>query len=220
MTRFSGSVALVTGAARPRSIGRATALRLAADGAAVACLDIARSYDEAPMHGVASSDDLDSLIAEIEASGGRAVAVRADVSDAAAVEAAVDAATAALGTIDLVANVAGGSGPGFGLGPLVALPDSRVPTGVRGQRHRHVADLEGVRVEDARRRRAGPDLQRVEPGRQEGVADDRRLLGGEGGGHLDHAGDGDRARPIGDRRQRRVPGHGRHEPGQSRTACS
>ena len=50
--------------------------------------------------------------------------MRADVSDAAAVEAAVEEATVALGTIDLVANVAGGSGPGFGLGPLVALPVS------------------------------------------------------------------------------------------------
>jgi NAD(P)-dependent dehydrogenase (short-subunit alcohol dehydrogenase family) len=124
MTRFAGSVALVTGAARPRGIGRATAVRLAAEGAAVACLDIAQGYADAPMHGVASSDDLDGLVAEIESAGGRAFAVRADVSDADAVEAAVDAATAALGPIDLVANVAGGSGPGFGLGPLVALPDS------------------------------------------------------------------------------------------------
>jgi NAD(P)-dependent dehydrogenase (short-subunit alcohol dehydrogenase family) len=40
--RFEGTVALVTGAARPRGIGRATAFRLAADGADVACLDIAR----------------------------------------------------------------------------------------------------------------------------------------------------------------------------------
>ena len=123
MTRFAGATALVTGAARPRSIGRATALRLARDGAAVACLDIARNYDDAPLHGVASSDDLDSLVAEIEALGGTAVGVRADVSDEAAVEDAVNAATAALGTITLVANVAGGSGPGFGLGPLVGLPD-------------------------------------------------------------------------------------------------
>ena len=122
MTRFAGATALVTGAARPRGIGRATALRLARDGAAVACLDIARSYDDAPLHGVASSDDLDSLVAEIEAMGGRAVGVRADVSDEAAVEEAVRAATAELGTITLVANVAGGSGPGFGLGPLVGLP--------------------------------------------------------------------------------------------------
>lgn len=122
MTRFAGATALVTGAARPRSIGRATALRLAGDGAAVACLDIARNYDDAPLHGVASSDDLDSLVAEIEALGGRAVGVRADVSDEAAVEEAVSIATSALGTITLVANVAGGSGPGFGLGPLVGLP--------------------------------------------------------------------------------------------------
>ena len=122
MTRFAGATALVTGAARPRGIGRATALRLARDGAAVACLDIARNYDDAPFHGVASSDDLDSLVAEIEALGGKAVGVRADVSDEAAVEDAVSAATSALGTITLVANVAGGSGPGFGLGPLVGLP--------------------------------------------------------------------------------------------------
>jgi NAD(P)-dependent dehydrogenase (short-subunit alcohol dehydrogenase family) len=117
--RFAGKVALVTGAARPRGIGRATALRLAADGADVACLDIARPYAEAPTHGTATADDLDSVVAEIEALGRRAVAVRADVSDADEVEAAVAAATEALGTIQLVANVAGGSGLGFGVGPLL-----------------------------------------------------------------------------------------------------
>lgn len=122
--RFDGVVALVTGAARPRGIGRATALRLAQDGADVACLDIARPYDDAPAHAVATADDLDSLVAEIEALGRRAVAVRADVSAADEVEAAVTAATDALGTITAVANVAGGSGPGFGMGPLVALPDA------------------------------------------------------------------------------------------------
>lgn len=115
-------VALVTGAARPRGIGRATALRLAAAGADVACLDIARPYDEAPAHGVASSDDLDAVVAEIEALGRRAVAVRADVSDEDAVEAAVAEASEALGVITQVANVAGGSGPGFGMGPLMNVP--------------------------------------------------------------------------------------------------
>jgi NAD(P)-dependent dehydrogenase (short-subunit alcohol dehydrogenase family) len=122
--RFAGTVALVTGAARPRGIGRATALRLAAGGADVACLDIARPYEEAPAHGVASADDLDGVVAEITALGRRAVAVRADVSDAAAVEAAVAEASDALGTITAVANVAGGSGPGFGLGPLLYVPDA------------------------------------------------------------------------------------------------
>lgn len=115
------TVALVTGAARPRGIGRATAMRLARDGCDVACLDIARPYAEAPAHGVASSDDLDGVVADIEALGRHAVAVRADVSDEEEVEAAVAVATDALGTITRVANVAGGSGFGFGVGPLITL---------------------------------------------------------------------------------------------------
>ena len=115
------SVALVTGAARPRGIGRATALRLARAGHDVACLDIARPYEEAPAHGVASADDLGSVVAEIEALGRRGLAVQADVSDEEAVEIAVATATEVLGTITLVANVAGGSGPGFGLGPLLSV---------------------------------------------------------------------------------------------------
>ena len=120
--RFTGTVALVTGAARPRGIGRATGLRLAADGADVACLDIARPYDDAPDHPTATADDLDAVVAEIEALGRRAVAVRADVSDADQVQTAVAAASDELGTITAVANVAGGSGPGFGFGPLVSVP--------------------------------------------------------------------------------------------------
>jgi NAD(P)-dependent dehydrogenase (short-subunit alcohol dehydrogenase family) len=122
--RFAGTVALVTGAARPRGIGRATALRLAMDGADVACLDLARPMEDAPAHTTATSDDLDSIVAEIEALGRRAIAVRADVSSDDEVEAAVAAATDALGTITAVANVAGGSGVGFGVGPLVNLPTS------------------------------------------------------------------------------------------------
>jgi NAD(P)-dependent dehydrogenase (short-subunit alcohol dehydrogenase family) len=120
---FEGGVALVTGAARPRGIGRATALRLAEGGADVACLDIAAPYEEAPAHATASADDLEDVVERIRALGRRAVAVRADVSDETQVDAAVRAATEALGTITLVANVAGGSGPGFGLGPLSALPE-------------------------------------------------------------------------------------------------
>lgn len=118
------SVALVTGAARPRGIGRATALRLARQGHDVGCLDIARPYEDAPAHGVATGDDLDAVTAEIESLGRRAVAVRADISDEEEVTNAVREATEALGTITLLANVAGGSGPGFGLGPLLGVPAS------------------------------------------------------------------------------------------------
>jgi NAD(P)-dependent dehydrogenase (short-subunit alcohol dehydrogenase family) len=113
---------LVTGAARPRGIGRATALTLARGGADVACLDIARPYEEAPFHETATGDDLASVAKEIEALGVRVAAATADVSDEAAVEAAVAAVSDELGTVTLVANVAGGSGPGFGLGPLLTVP--------------------------------------------------------------------------------------------------
>jgi NAD(P)-dependent dehydrogenase (short-subunit alcohol dehydrogenase family) len=133
--RLAGSVALVTGAARPRGIGRATALALAGAGADVACLDIARPYESAPGHATATGDDLDAVVGEITALGRRAVAVRADVSVGDEVEAAVERATEALGTITLVANVAGGSGPGFGLGPLLSLPESEF---------RHVLDVNVV----------------------------------------------------------------------------
>jgi NAD(P)-dependent dehydrogenase (short-subunit alcohol dehydrogenase family) len=64
------------------------------------------------------------VVAEIEAMGRRALALRADVSDAAQVQAAVALVGQLLGTITAVANVAGGSGPGFGLGPLVSLPEA------------------------------------------------------------------------------------------------
>jgi NAD(P)-dependent dehydrogenase (short-subunit alcohol dehydrogenase family) len=121
-TPFAGQVALVTGAARPRSIGRATALRLARGGADVACLDIARPYSDAPQHQVAGSADLESLGLEITHLGRKVALVTADVSDEDAVEAAVLEATEALGTVTLVANIAGGSGLGFGVGPLVDVP--------------------------------------------------------------------------------------------------
>ena len=118
---ISGKVALVTGAARPRSIGRATALRLAREGASVACLDIARPMEGFPDHAVATADDLDDVVAELTAVGVAAVAVRADVTDEDGVEQAIADATEALGPIELVANVAGGSGAGMGAGPLLAI---------------------------------------------------------------------------------------------------
>src|SRR5437764_12142676 len=89
---LEGRVALVTGAARRRGIGRATAMRLAREGADVACFDIARPWEGFPDHGVATADELEEVVADIEALGRRAVAVRADVSKADALEAAAAAA--------------------------------------------------------------------------------------------------------------------------------
>jgi 3-oxoacyl-[acyl-carrier protein] reductase len=85
-------VAIVTGAAR--GIGAATARRLAADGLAVAVLDL-------------SEDDARGTVAAIEAAGGRAIAVGADVGDADQVQAAVDRIAAELGGPTVLVNNAG-----------------------------------------------------------------------------------------------------------------
>src|SRR5713226_5811999 len=86
-------VAIVTGAAR--GLGRATARLLAQRGAAV-CVNYA-----------ARADAAEALIAEIAAAGGRAIAVAADVADAAAVEAMIARTEAELGPVTILVNNAG-----------------------------------------------------------------------------------------------------------------
>ena len=93
MTEKTSKVAIVTGASR--GIGAAVAERLAADGFTVV---INFSGD------VASAE---TLAHKIEAKGGRAIAVKADVSDPGAVRTMFDAAERAFGGIDVLVNNAG-----------------------------------------------------------------------------------------------------------------
>lgn len=91
--RLQDKVAIVTGAGR--GIGRAIAVRLAREGAKVVV-----NYGK-------SADAAEQVVSEIGDSGGEAIAVRADVSVAADVEAMVSAAKDKFGRVDLLVCNAG-----------------------------------------------------------------------------------------------------------------
>jgi 3-oxoacyl-[acyl-carrier protein] reductase len=90
---LNGHIALVTGGSR--GIGAAIALALAEAGAAVAV-----NYRE-------RADDADAVVANITSKGGRAIAVAADVSQAADVTRMVEHIASALGPVDILINNAG-----------------------------------------------------------------------------------------------------------------
>ncbi|HEX4109514.1 MAG TPA: SDR family NAD(P)-dependent oxidoreductase [Solirubrobacteraceae bacterium] len=89
---LAGRVVLVTGASR--GLGRGYALDLAARGAAIAAVG-------------RDAGRLESLVAEIEAAGGRAVALPGDVSEPDAAERMLAGAQEALGPLDALVNNAG-----------------------------------------------------------------------------------------------------------------
>ncbi|MDA0164036.1 3-oxoacyl-ACP reductase FabG [Solirubrobacter ginsenosidimutans] len=115
--RLSGRVALVTGGSR--GIGRAIALALAADGAAVAVNYRSGSAEAA------------EVVAEIEAAGGRAVALAADVAEPAEADALVERTIAELGGLHILVNNAGIARDGllYSMGPEDWLAVMRVNFG-------------------------------------------------------------------------------------------
>ncbi len=93
--RFDGRTAIVTGAAS--GIGRATAIRLASEGASVACVDV-------------QGDELEQTVEALSILGGSAAAYVCDVTDEQAVARTVDRVADALGRPAILCNVAGVGG--------------------------------------------------------------------------------------------------------------
>ena len=120
MYDLSGKVAIVTGAGGRRGIGRAIATRLAREGADVVVTDIDRPV--LPEDEKEGWRGIDSVVAEIEAMGQRAIGLFSDVTDAAQVEEMVQRTVGSLGSVDiLVCNA--GSQPGADRRLLVDLEE-------------------------------------------------------------------------------------------------
>ena len=95
MNRFEGKVVIVTGAAD--GIGRAAALRFAAEGAAVVAVDL-------------DDEGLAGTVGAVEAAGGTAHGIRADVTESGGVAAYVQTAVDRFGGVDVLFNNAGVEG--------------------------------------------------------------------------------------------------------------
>ncbi|MBT2581908.1 3-oxoacyl-[acyl-carrier-protein] reductase [Planococcus sp. ISL-109] len=93
MSKLTGKTAIITGASR--GIGAAIARRFAEQGA-----NIVVNYS-------GSQEKAEAVVREIEQTGGKAIAVKANVADAVAVKAMIDAAMERFGSIDILVNNAG-----------------------------------------------------------------------------------------------------------------
>jgi 7-alpha-hydroxysteroid dehydrogenase len=103
--RLDGRAAIVTGASR--GLGRAIALALAAEGAAVAVVGRTENVWDERLPGT-----INETVADIEAAGGRAVAIRADLLDRDDIAHLVGEARNALGPITVLINNAAFTAPG------------------------------------------------------------------------------------------------------------
>jgi len=106
MHPLKGKVALVTGASAPHGIGRAIALRLAQDGAAVIVTDIAGNVD---IDGkpVQRAELLQGVVSEISGAGGTAFSALLDVTNADDIQTAIGQAIAKFGKLNIAVNNAG-----------------------------------------------------------------------------------------------------------------
>lgn len=104
MGRFDGKVVFITGAARGQ--GRNHAVRFAQEGADVIAVDVCAQIATVE-YPLATPQDLDETVAQVESHGGKIVARQADVRDQGALEKAVREGVAELGRLDYIVANAG-----------------------------------------------------------------------------------------------------------------
>ncbi len=125
MGELDGKVAIVTGAGRERGIGIGAARELASRGAAVVLTDVARPARDLEWFGMPTvAEDMafmEEAVAEIEADGGRALAMAVDVRIEDEVKACVERTVAEFGTIDILFNNAGTP---IGAQPFLGMDDN------------------------------------------------------------------------------------------------
>ncbi len=107
MGRVQGKVAFVTGAARGQ--GRSHAVRLAEEGADIIAVDRCADFDTVG-YPMATPEDLEETARFVEKAGQRVITAQVDVSDAGALQAALDNGVAEFGKLDIVVTTAGIAG--------------------------------------------------------------------------------------------------------------
>ena len=127
---LDGKIAVVTGAASPRGLGKATAQLFAEQGARVAILDLDRSAAEAAASEV----------------GTDAIGIACDVTDKPACEAAVAEVTERLGAIDVLVNNAGITQPLKIMGIAPENYDAVLDVNLRGTLYMSQAVIPGMRA--------------------------------------------------------------------------
>lgn len=110
MRRVEDKVALITGAARGQ--GRAHAVRLAEEGADIIAVDLAAETGDAP-YSLYEAGALDETVDLVAKTGREAIALRADIRDLAALEAATVEGYSRFGRLDIVVANAGIGGGGM-----------------------------------------------------------------------------------------------------------
>src|SRR5919199_1179083 len=105
MAGLESKVALITGAGGMKGIGRATALKLAAQGADIAVTDVQRPPEDLPPGEVRRQwRGVESVAEEVEALGRRCLRVWCDLSDSARIQAMIRQVAEHFGHIDILVN--------------------------------------------------------------------------------------------------------------------